>query len=323
MVRNIRLMLSKITYTGGSVGRDIRVEVGVLGTMFRLNKLIKPGQTLAINSDIGNFTTDHRRFHADVSVTVIEKDWLFNDTGSAVVKINIDTAMNKHQQFIAQIQVKEKRSKSAKNKKTANFEVMLQAEVFELIRYVPDLDAGDGFLNVILEDDKKTQSLPAYLQVRVERKDAKREYITILEGHYRGRSASIMARDDGSSWFIADIEHTPPARAQYSISQKIFFLNGKKYQTKDYPEYPWIKGLYDIEIPDYFHKGGRPYSSVSKRAGTWFKIGHAGERYLHAGSRSLGCMTVDEVTRWMKIYNELIKARKGDFMSVGMIEIID
>lgn len=79
--------------------------------------------------------------------------------------------------------------------------------------------------------------------------------------------------------------------------------------------------IYDIEIPDYAHRGGANYPEA-KRAKTWFKIGHNGERYLHAGGHSLGCMTVIEVTRWMEIYNALIKARKGDFMSVGVLEVI-
>lgn len=30
-----------------------------------------------------------------------------------------------------------------------------------------------------------------------------------------------------------------------------------------------------------------------------------------------------ETTRWMEIYNALIKARKGDSESVGVVEVID
>jgi len=44
---------------------------------------------------------------------------------------------------------------------------------------------------------------------------------------------------------------------------------------------------------------------------------------LHTGSRSLGCITIVDTERWMEIYNALIKARKGDFMSVGVLEVID
>ncbi len=208
--------------------------------------------------------------------------------------------------------------------KTAIFEITLEAEILETIRYVPDLDESQGFLKVKFKEYKyKEEFLPAYLKLKIEQTDAKREYFTILEGPYRGRLASVELRRDGSSWLISGVKHEPMARAKYSISKKTFILNGKKYKTVDYPGSPWQKGIYDIEIPDYFHKGGRNYLDQSKRAGTWFKIGHSGERYLHAGGRSLGCMTVVEVKRWMEIYNALIKARKGDFISVGVLEVVD
>ena len=113
------------------------------------------------------------------------------------------------------------------------------------------------------------------------------------------------------------------ARATYSISKKLFTLNNKKYKTEDDPKNPWEKGLYDIEIPDCAHSGGAEYEDEAPRAKTWFKIGHTGERYLHTGSVSLRCMTIKEIDKWMEIYNILIKARKGDFMSVGVLEIID
>ena len=34
-------------------------------------------------------------------------------------------------------------------------------------------------------------------------------------------------------------------------------------------------------------------------------------------------MTIIETTRWMEIYNALIKARKGDLKNVGTVEVID
>jgi len=52
-------------------------------------------------------------------------------------------------------------------------------------------------------------------------------------------------------------------------------------------------------------------------------IGHSGERYLHPGRVSAGCISITETTRWMEIYDSLIKARKGDFMSVGVLEVVD
>jgi len=194
--------------------------------------------------------------------------------------------------------------------------------VSDAIKYVPDKDEMYGWIEVRLEDDESIKSLPAYLKVKIERADSRREYFTILEGPYQGRSASVKLRDNGSSWFIAGIRHESMVRAKYSISRKIFILNGKKYKTVDYPEAPWRKGVYDIEIPDYPHRGGRNYLDQSKRVMTWFRTDHDGERYLHTGGRSLGCIII-ETKRWMEIYNTLIKVRMGDFMSVGVLEVVD
>ena len=323
MLKSIQLKLLKVKYSGDSVGRDIHVEIEVLGKFLRVDKRIEPSTTTEINREVGRFETDRGLFQAEVFITVIEKDFLFNDVGNTNGSVKINTTLSKPQQFVFEVQIRESRSIFDKfwGKASAVFEITLEVETSEAIRYVPD--EGDGWLKVVLEDKYSEESLPAYLKVKVDRADAKREYFTILEGPYRGRPASVILQNNGSSQFITGVRHESMVRAQYSISQKAFILKGKKYKTTDYPETPWEKGLYDIEIPDAPHKGGENYLSQSKRAKTWFRIGHDGERYLHAGGFSLGCITVIEANRWTEIYNNLIKARKGDFMSVGVLEVVD
>lgn len=323
MLKFIRLKLLNVKYGGDSIGRDIRVEIEILGKFLRVDKRIKAGTTAEINQEIGSFETDRGSLQTDVMITVIEKDLLFNDVGSVNGNIKVNTASAKPQQFVFEVKVRETRSIFDRfwGTKLAVFKITLIAEASSATRFVPDEDGG--WLTVFTEDEGSLESLPAYLKVKIERTDNKREYFTILEGPHRGKSASVKLRDDGSSWFLIDVKHKPAARAKYSISKKTFTLNGKKYQTVDYPEAPWQKGIYDIELPDYPHKLGRNYLDQSKRTITWFRIGHGGERYLHAGGRSLGCITVIEVKRWMEIYNALIKARKGDFMSVGVLEVAD
>ncbi|TAN33582.1 hypothetical protein EPN28_02105 [Patescibacteria group bacterium] len=325
MLKSVQLKLTKIKYSGDSIGDDIRIEIEILGKFLRVDKRIKAGTTEKIDSEMRKIETDQQQFKTEVTVTVIEKDILFNDVGRAQSTIKIDTSDNKPQKFPFEVQIKETRSIWGKSwgSKTALFEIILEAVVSDAVRYVPDIDGSQGFLIVRIEDSKLVRPVPAFLKLKPERVSNEREYFIILEGPYRGKMASIKLRDNGSSWFISGVNHKPMIRAKYSISQKVFFLKDKKYQATDYPDMPWEKGLYDIEIPDYAHKGGESYMDESKRAMTWFKIGHSGERYLHAGGHSRGCMTIIEVKRWMEIYDSLIKARKGDFMSVGVLEIVD
>ncbi|TSC92605.1 MAG: hypothetical protein CEN91_399 [Candidatus Berkelbacteria bacterium Licking1014_85] len=321
MLKSIQLKLSKIKYGGDSIGRDIRVEIEVLGKFLRVDKRIKAGTTAKINREIGRFETDRGLFQAGVFITVIEKDLLFNDVGKASGSVKINTTLAKPQQFVFEVQVREARSILGKfwGKKIANFEIILEAIVGDIERYIPDIE--DGWLRAW--DAKYNEiAFPAYVKVKSEYIKNKREYFTPLEGVYRHQLVSTKLQNDGFSYLISGIKHEPMARASYSISTKLFILNGKKYKTVDYPAAPWEKGLYDIEIPDYPHGRNDQYTEA-KRQKVWFKIGHSGKRYLHVGSRSIGCMTIIEITRWMEIYNAVIKARKGDLMSVGVVEIID
>jgi hypothetical protein len=324
MLKSVQLKLTKLKYRGDSIGDDIRVEIEILGKFLRVDKKIKAGAVLEIDKEIGRFETSQKSFQAEIFITAMEKDLLFNDMGSTKGGVKIDIISIKPQKFTFEIEIRETRSIFGKlwGKTVAVFELTLEAVVSEVIRYVPD--EGDGWLKVILEDKKSIGWLPAYLKIKMgERTSTQREYFTILEGPYRGKLASVKFKPDGSSWFISEVKHEPMVRAVYSISKKTLILKDKEYKTIDYEKARWQKGLYDIEIPDYPHRDGRNYLDRSERAMTWFRIGHKGDFYLHTGGFSLGCITVTEITRWTEIYQVLIKARKGDFISVGVLEVID
>ncbi|MBI2446239.1 MAG: hypothetical protein HYV51_00225 [Parcubacteria group bacterium] len=326
MIKIVQLKLSKIKYGGDSIGCNIRLELEVLGKFLRIDKRIRAGTIAEINREVGRFETDRGLFQADVLIAIIEKDLLFNDVGSAKGSVKINITIAKTQQFVFEVQVRETRSIFGKlwGTKTAVFEIILEAKVSDAIKYTPDVEEGrgKGWLKVRLEDEWLIKSLPAYLKLKIERADAKREYFTILEGVYRGRPASVEIGDDGSSWLITGIKHELSARVTYSISKKILTLKGKKYKADDDSKNPWKKGLYDIEIPDHPHEGGLKYPEAG-RGTVWFMIGHGGARYLHPGLVSAGCISITETVRWMEIYDALIKARNGDFISVGILEVID
>src|SRR3989344_5315570 len=238
MIKSIELKLLKIKYNGDSIGDDIRVEIEISGQFLRVDKIIKTGATAEINKEISKFETDQKLFKTNARITVIEKDVLFNDVGSIDGNIEIDTSNTKPQRFIYKIQIKETRSILGKfwGKKIANFEIILEAGITDAMRYIPD--EKDGWLIIRLENDKSIISLPAYLKVKIERVDNKREYFTILEGAYRNKSGSVKLKNDSSSNLIFSVQHESMARASYSISKKTFTLNGKTYTTVDYKNAP-------------------------------------------------------------------------------------
>ncbi|NQU82332.1 MAG: hypothetical protein HQ539_00035, partial [Parcubacteria group bacterium] len=171
MVKIIQLKVSKIKYSGDSIGDDIRVEIEVLGKFLCIDKRIKQGTTAKINKEIGRFETDRKSFKATISIAVIEKDLLFNDVGKTNGSVKIHTITTKPQQFTFETQIRETRSISGKfwGKRKGIFEITLEAKVLDRIMYV-SLEQGEGgWTNVIPDKNKNIEiALPAYLKVRLE-----------------------------------------------------------------------------------------------------------------------------------------------------------
>lgn len=323
MLKFIQLKLSKIKYSGDSIGDDIRVEIEALGKFLRIDKRVKTGITAQVNQIIGSFETDQKIFKFNTQIAVIEKDLLFNDVGNGDIEVKIDTTNIEPQKFSCKVEIKETRSIFGKiwGNKKAVFEITLEAKVSDALMCVPM--TKDGWFQVILEKNNKIVSLPSFLQIKPDNIIGKRECFTILEGVYRGELATVKLLPDGSSRFISITEYQPAVFARYSISRKIFILNGKEYKATDHPKTPWQKGIYDIEIPGAPKKLGERYLDKARLAKVWFLIGHVGERFLHPGRISRGCMTIIEVEKWDKLCELLLKSRKADFMSVGIVEVID
>lgn len=323
MLKFIQLKISKIKYKGDSIGDDIRVEVEALGKFLQIDKKIKAGATVEINKEIGNFETEEKIFKINTKIVVIEKDLLFNDVGGTEGEIKVDTTSEDLQEFSFKVEIKEIRSILRKiwGNKMAIFEITLEAKVSDALMCVPM--TKDGWFQVVLEKNNKIVSLPSFLQIKPDNIIGKRERFTILEGVYRGEIATVKLLPDGSSRFISIIKYEPATFANYSLSRKIFILNGKEYKATDHPETPWQKGIYDIGIPGAPKKLGERYLDKARLAKVWFLIGHAGERFLHPGRISRGCMTIIEVEKWDKLCELLLKSRKADFMSVGIVEVID
>src|SRR3990167_2027125 len=233
MLKSVQIKLSKIKYRDDSIGRDIRVEIEVLGKFLRVDKRIEAGTTTDINREVGRFETDQELFQAEVLITVIEKDLLFNDVSSTKGNIKVNTTVAKPQQFVFEVPVRESRSLLSRlfwGKRTAIFEVTLETQMGEIERYTPDTE--DSWL--VAQDDQGVHvSLSAYIMVHPKSIKDSREYFIPSEGIYRDKLLSVPLKDDNSSYLIANIKHESMVNAQYSISEKVFTHNGKKYKTID------------------------------------------------------------------------------------------
>jgi len=110
MKKLVSFNLQKITYSGQSVGRDIRIEIKFFEQYFKTEKRIQAGETKEINQNLGTFEFKDSTTHT-VEIKVVEIDSLFNDTGSVKQLIKIDAAiLNKVQVFTFSVKVRERRS---------------------------------------------------------------------------------------------------------------------------------------------------------------------------------------------------------------------
>lgn len=315
----VTVRLVGLRYVGPTVGQNLTIECDLCGVSLSVNKRVAASATAKLNMEIGQFLTDAATFPIAGTVRVVERDPLFNDVGVVSVNARINLASDgEAAEFEAVVPVTETGGKYHEN--TASFIVLILATATRAVRYVPTLD--EGWLRVVLESNGKRIALPTALRVNVSRISGGREYFVIAEGANRGLQASVSLLTDGSSRFESQNPHRPAMSLIYSKSTRVLSVVGKKYPTRDYPLMPWSKGTYDVEIPDAPHSGGLRYPEALLSR-TWFRVGHTGDRYIHTGAGSLGCITVLDRNHWDALCSILMRARKGDNVSIRTVTVVD
>lgn len=314
----IQVKIVKIKYSGDLIGDDVKIEVDCLGNLSNFKKKLKPSSEINPNLSAGSFVSDNKIFNLPISIKIIEEDLIFNDVGSRLLNLKIDLKANAVKVEICKIEVTELRNFITKNK--AIFEVSVEISVEDAVLYVDNIEGG--WVNAVSDNIKKEIALPSYLKVYLERNYNGRQYFKILEGIRRGERASLKYGDDKQSFLVATNPQTESAKLTYSVSKKELYFQNKIYKATDYKNNQWEKGSYDIEMPDAPHRGGGHYPE-SKMAKTWFRVGHNGDHYIHTGARSAGCVTLTEIDRWDELCNILLRARKGDYVSIGVLVVIN
>lgn len=192
------------------------------------------------------------------------------------------------------------------------------------IRYVTNAD-GRGWLMVRYANDSTYPPLPQYLKVDHQRTVDGRDHFSILEGVNRGKTASVSLKGDFTSYLTTIAPpHTAAATVKFNLrTREMSYGDIGPIAAKTMDTNPVPLGIHDLEIPYEVHSLGTSYLAQSKYATTWFRVGHSGDRFLHPGRISAGCVTVTDIGTWTSIYEYLIKSRKGDGRSIGKIEVVD
>jgi hypothetical protein len=190
-------------------------------------------------------------------------------------------------------------------------------------------DTSDGWLTVLTNGTRT--SIPSGLKVAVSSTANGRDYGTIKEGILDGTSFDVTAGNLQSTYRrVSDLKVRVKPHAgspavidgiSYDLDLSISYKeSGSIRRTGPYPattdpSNPLSYGIHDLEIADFPHPAGARYGAFGT---VWFRIGHSGDRYLHPGRISLGCMTCAP-RNWPEIY-QIVNAARADSRSVGTLE---
>jgi hypothetical protein len=316
-----RVTLTRVEYRGDNLGSNIRITVTVSGRSVSLRFRIKPGESQIQNQLVYDERTDANEISLSSSALATEVDPVHDDTGSAMAMLRFDDSGARDAVLNIPIQGDRKGDKSKKGVIVLTFSGVLRETGERFVAFVEP----EGWLKVKSEDSRAYPNvIPFGLRVTVTSNDGVREFFTIEEGQLRENKASVALKEDGSSYLQEDNPQTGAVTLRFSKRDEILTLDGREesYWAVTDPNNPIPSGTYDLELPYELHSFGAGYRKQAAFARTWFRVGHSGDRFLHVGSVSLGCVTVRQVERWDEICALLITARKGDLKSIGQIIVI-
>lgn len=150
-----------------------------------------------------------------------------------------------------------------------------------------------------------------------------RDYFTISEGVHKSKAFSVLAGNLSTE----KPAYKSAANLVFSIGRKILTYQVGSIKAFVHPAKPIAHGTHPIQIPDHPHSGGGYYAAISPHAKSWFYLGHgeaiagSGDRYLHPGNASAGCITVDPIG-WTQLYRYLILCRSGNGKTIGTVAVV-
>lgn len=187
-----------------------------------------------------------------------------------------------------------------------------------------------GWLRVKLEPSKREIALPEFLKVNFIQREGGRDFFDILEGVHQASNASVSNKNGVDSWL-----GSPRPTYKGSVALNFKKSSGKMetpvgiLNTTTDRSNPIRSGVHPIQLPDFPHDLGRPHLAMASKAMTWFYLGIGNavpendDRYLHPGRISAGCVTVEDLSSWDRLYAVLILSRAPGGRNVGTLTVTD
>ncbi|MBI3256018.1 MAG: hypothetical protein HYZ63_03550 [Candidatus Andersenbacteria bacterium] len=125
----IGLKLKSITYSGKSIGRNIRLEIEALGKSLQIKRNIERGSSVKVDEVIAVSETHQLPFASSVKVKIVEEDLLFDDMSEITIPIQISDVKSVPKTFEQTVSVTERKRVFWKSK--AVFTIVIEAYAIE------------------------------------------------------------------------------------------------------------------------------------------------------------------------------------------------
>ena len=317
MNKLITIKLVNVTYKGENIGADFYFTFSIYDTKIEIAEKIEAGTSKSFDHVIFSQSSDQDTI--SINLDIREDDPVYDDTASHQFSIPVGSLIG-NQTHSASVKIQ---GQGWERKRTAILDIELKVSLDDGIRTVSDAD-GRGWLRIIADwlGGKETQ-LAYTTKVKLTKIADGREYFVIEDGPFKGKTGSVKLKGGSESYLLADFTYKPAANMLFEKSAKRLTIDGLGSFAAVSLEDPIPDGIYDIEIPSAPHvESGGPHLKDSIYAQSWFRIGHSGDKFLHCGEHSLGCITVQETKKWTGIYHFLIKCRK-DRVSIGTVKVVN
>lgn len=183
---------------------------------------------------------------------------------------------------------------------------------------------SDGWLRVRRGAAGAIISLPEFLRIEIADVRDGQIHFVVKEGVETGASCSVQ---QGNHVRSGRAPYVGPVRLSFSISARRLKYPGGEAEAKTDPGNPIPIGTHPIQIFDFPHRIGARYAAQTPYAKSWCYLGRgmaikdSNDRYLHPGTGSLGCVSVNPV-HWTALYQRLVRARNGDAKTVGYLDVV-
>lgn len=312
-----KVIFSRVLFTGDRLGPNYEFTFTAADQSVTIKANMTGKREAEINDDVFAFPELPEGRRLPLRIKVVERDEAFNDIGSLDTELVISYPEPREQTTTFDVIIY---GKGREIRKRSLASVTLITCLDKGIRYVAGLKPN-SWLSVRLDAGFEAH-LPHFMAIELVEITDQVTRFRILEGRFKGELAQI-SNLAGNDYLRQEIGvRQESAQMLLRISTQRLHISGQgEFPVVLDPLNPIPLGKYRVEIPDELHELGRPYLDRAKFARTWFRIGDTGDRYLHTGSVSAGCVTIGTVESWDKICEALLRSRL-DSQAVGMLEVL-